>query len=249
MTDDHLSRLELRRRQLLAKMRANDRLLDDIRTALGGERIVRHSKDPAIVDYEDVIRDVANDQRHQRNRLERDVSRHGRFPVDHPYDLDRRSKADILWAWADGYFRTTEACERLNCTPSELLDTAMLHEVEFPAGLKQPTYTLREDGPWTTVEILLANGFELIVTGAEDIDWPTDDPDVVAAALRGQDQAVIIIVDNSFPAEGWENVGYIHLRAEGEEFEVVDYRCALPSIARLLDADPFNEPAPLPRPR
>jgi hypothetical protein len=165
---------------------------------------------------------------------------------DHPsrntYDLSRVEKADILQAWAEGRLRTTEACARLDCTPSELIDTAALHEVDFPAGLKRTTFTLREDGPWTTVELLFANGFELIVTGAEDVDWPTDDLEVVDAALQGQSEAVIIIVDNSIPTEGWENVGRIHLRDEGEGFEVVEAQAALACVARILSND--DTPAP-----
>ncbi|NKK58838.1 hypothetical protein GFM44_23355 [Rhizobium leguminosarum bv. viciae] len=205
MTDDHLSRLELGRRQLLAKMESNSKVLDGVRKALGGRRVLRDSKDSTIL------------------------------PEDQPYDLSRGEKTDILWAWADGQLRTTAVCARLDCTPAELIDTAALHEVDFPAGLKLPTYTLREDGPWTTVELLIANGFELVVTGAEDVGWPSDNPAVVDAALRGQDQAVMIIVDNTIPAEGWENVGWIHYRLEGNELVPVDALGGLASVRRILE--------------
>jgi len=156
-------------------------------------------------------------------------------------DIDRQDKGSILRAWADGQLKTAAACERLDCTPVELIDTAALHEVDLPVGLRLPTYTLPEDGPWSTVELLLANGFELIVTGADDVEWPSSDPDVVDAALQGRQEALIAIVDNLSPDTGWENLGYIELRDEGEGLVQVGAVGGIASLRRILA---LPEPAP-----
>lgn len=148
---------------------------------------------------------------------------------------------DILQGWAEGSLRTMEACAKLDCTPAELIDTAAAHEIDFPPGLKQPTYMLAEDGPWTTFELLIANGWELIVTGADVARWPTDDPAVADAALQDLDKAVVIIVDNSIPSKGWENIGWIYFRDEGNGLVPVDALGGIAPLRRILD---LPEPEP-----
>lgn len=235
MTED---RTELRRRQLAAKMEANDRVVEAAREAAGGEYIVRDSEFPDIWDYEDPIRDLANGQRHQRNRLEGMVSRHGRFPISETYDVEAGTTRDLLLAWADGALRTTEVCQLLDCTPLDLFTTAAAHEVDPPYGARRPRFTLPDDADPDVFELVLSSGFSIWAEGGVDDDMPTDDLAQLDAALQGQAETTVLIVENTIPDEGWEAVGYLHLRDEVERLVLVSYQAELPTLARILESRP-----------
>lgn len=238
MTEDHLARLEMRRRQLLARMTSNDRLLADIRSRVGWDQIERDAPIDEAFRLEDMLAPIANAQQSQLDRLVGDRSPHDRFPVSEPYDLDRGTTRDLLLAWADGALRTTEVCHRLDCTPLDLFATAAAHEVELPYGARRPTFTLPDDADPDVFELVLSCGFSIWAEGGIDDDMPTDDLAQLDAALEGQAEPTVLIVDNTIPAEGWEAVGYLHLREEGEGFVLVSWHAELPALGRLLESQP-----------